>query len=271
MNKDKALQKIIIIKDDKNLIEKLIEIVRSVREIILNGKKEITEKGYADFVTDADLKVQEAITKKLKEEYPSYLMIGEESGLKTVTDEPTFILDPIDGTTNFMYGLGLSAVSLGLSVCREIVAGIVYEPVRDEVFYAEKGKGAFLNKNRININPKKQLKDCLIAIGTAPYKRNDTAKRFDIFKRVFDASLDIRRLGSAAIDLCYTACGRLDGFFEENLKVWDYAAGMVIIKEAGGIVTGFDGAPQDLNAKGDIVAGNPQINSQLVKIIKDIK
>jgi myo-inositol-1(or 4)-monophosphatase len=243
------------------------ELVVSTKDILLRGAHEISEKGYADYVTDADIAVQNLITSKINEKYPDIAVVSEENQ-KQGLDNKCFILDPIDGTTNFKYGLGFFGVSLAYCVDQKIECGVVYEPYRDELFYAVNGKGAFLNGNRIMVNTQKQLKHCLISVGTSPYQRDNTHKRFSLFEKIFDSCIDIRRLGAASLDICYTACGRIDGFFEDGLHIWDYAAAMIILHEAGGKITDNMGNMIDLNnIKSDIVAGNSEINKQLINII----
>lgn len=249
------------------MIDVMIEAVKSVKSILDGGVHTTKSKGYADFVTDADIAVQEKITAVLQKNYPDCRMVSEENGLTEVTDLPTFILDPIDGTTNFSYKMGFSAVSLGYSENKKVISAVVFEPVRKEIFYAEENKGAYLNDKKIKVNGADKLKDCLIAIGTSPYERRGIEKRFQMFEKIFKNCLDIRRTGSAALDLCYTACGRLDGFLERGLKVWDFAAGMLIVKEAGGAVTDYKGNEAALNTHSDIVAGNININKELIRII----
>lgn len=259
------------------MIEFLIETVKSAKSVITQSACNIREKVFGNYVTSADLDAQELITQKLRQRYPFCRIIAEENtndyeGLDDKIERSdkkiTFILDPLDGTTNYKFGLNIFAVSLGCLIDEELIYGVVYIPEQDELFWAEKGKGAYLNGKRIEVNQKNQLKDCLIAVGTSPYDRKDSQKRFLLFDKIFKASCDIRRLGSAAIDLCYVACGRVDGYLEAGLRIWDYAAGMLIVQEAGGVVTDFKGKEIDLiKMQGDIVAANLEINKSLIGLM----
>lgn len=251
-------------------ISEIVNIVKETRPIIFKHDIRVKEKGFADFVTEVDTGVQEFIKRRLGEKYPDIQFFGEEGEREKIDfSRPVWILDPIDGTTNLIYGMGLSAVSLALYDKDGGSMGVVYNPFHDEIFTAERGKGAYFNGRKICVSKAQSLSESLIGIGTTPYEKELADENFRIFLDVYKRSLDIRRTGSAAIDLCYTACGRLDGYFERNLKPWDYAAGALILKEAGGCVTDFDGNEPDIKGKCCIVATNGKIHEELLGIINE--
>lgn len=247
-------------------VKDVIGLVKETRAII-NEKRSCmhaSEKGFADFVTEVDMGVQAYLKARLAEKYPEIQFVGEE-GEKTAVDysRPVWILDPIDGTTNLIYDFAMSAVSLALYDKNGGVIGIVYNPFHEELFWAKRGKGAYFNGRKISVSASKTIHDSLIGIGTAPYEKELAEENFKIFLRIYKKALDIRRTGSAAIDLCYTACGRLDGYFERNLKPWDYGAGAVILKEAGGEITDFDGKEPDISKNCCVIASNGYIHEEL--------
>ena len=226
---------------DYSIIE---SIVCNAGEIMKSGisSTDIYIKGRADFVTQKDLEVQNYIFTELNKLYPHIGFIGEEEG-KNISNESgmQWILDPIDGTTNYIYGYNMSAISLALKDKNKIVFGIVYNPFTNELFKAIRGEGAYLNDTPIKVAGTNALANALVAVGTSPYYKNLSVEVFDKIRRIFEESLDIRRSGSAALDLVYVASGRQDAYFEYNLKPWDYAAGCLILEEAGGMVTDTDG------------------------------
>lgn len=234
-----------------------------MKDYFLNSEnaKKITEKGMADYVTEVDFTVQSILCGKLQEAYPEIQFMGEEKDNSDIDiAKPFWILDPVDGTTNLIHGFQHSAVSLALCEGGKLVMGVIYQPYTGELFHAELGKGAFLNGRPIHVSGAESMGDSLVSIGTSPYRHDLADQNFDLFKRIFLDSQDIRRIGSAAIELAYVACGRSDAFFERNLKPWDYAAGVVLIREAGGSTTAFDGGDVALDRPCDIVAGNGVIN-----------
>jgi myo-inositol-1(or 4)-monophosphatase len=250
-------------------INELIDLVKSVRPVITDNKLrgEVTEKGRADFVTGADTAVQSRLCAELSKKYPDIQFMGEE-GEKSNIDfsGSVWILDPVDGTTNLIHDYQMSAVSLGLVENGEPVLGIIYNPFTEELFYAQKGKGAYLNGNKISVSSEKTLTNALIAFGTSPYNKEMADVNFNMIKETYLRSGDIRRSGSAALDLAYTACGRIDGFFERNLKPWDYCAGICIVNEAGGMVTDMHCGSVAFDKNSDILATNGKIHSELAEI-----
>ncbi len=246
--------------------DRVIALVKEMKAIFLDSEnsRKITKKGLADYVTEVDFTVQSVLCGKLKEAYPEIQLMGEEKDNSDIDITKSFwILDPVDGTTNLIHGFQHSAISLALCERGKLVMGIIYQPYTDELFYGETGKGASLNGDSIHVSSAKTMGDSLISIGTSPYHHDLADKNFEIFKKVFQDSQDIRRIGSAAIELAYVACGRSDAYFECGLKPWDYAAGVVLVREAGGNVTAFDGSEVALNRPCDIVAGNGVINELL--------
>ena len=189
-------------------------------------KLQVSIKGPNDFVSNADLKAEKIIIEELKKARPYYSIISEEDGSEMNKDKNnTWIIDPIDGTTNFLHGVPHFAISIALRFGDEIVSGLIYDPIKNEMFYAEKDNGAFFNNQRIRVSKKKELTSCLFATG-------------GISK--IDIDLPLRKSGSAALDIAYVAAGRYDGYFQNDLRLWDIAAGIIIIKEAGGIINEID-------------------------------
>ncbi len=224
-------------------MQKLTEIVREVKPFLFDKEEasHITAKGAKDYVTQVDLHVQEYMKRRLAEEWPEIQFMGEEGDNSSLDLEGAFwILDPVDGTTNLIHDYRCSAVSLGLCDHGEIICGVIYQPYTEEVFYAQKGEGAYLNGKQIHVTDVDTIGESLIAIGTTPYEREYAARNFALFQKIYMDCQDLRRSGSAAIDLAYVACGRHEAFFEMNLKPWDFAAGIIIIEEAGGSVTDFE-------------------------------
>ena len=233
----------------------------------VNKQKTIEHKeGFNNIVTNIDKKCEQIIIKEIKEKFPLHSILAEESGQYNKKGEIQWIIDPIDGTTNYAHGLPIFCTSIAVSFEEKIQLAAVYDPNRKELFFSEKGKGAFLNNKRINVSKTKKLKNSLIATGFA-YRISNKNKNINNFKVILDKSQALRRPGSAAIDLCYVACGRFDGFFEEGLSAWDTAAGQLIVKEAGGTVTMLKGEKFDIFKK-EILATNNIIHKEMSKFLK---
>jgi myo-inositol-1(or 4)-monophosphatase len=210
-------------------------------------KLQVSKKGHQDFVTNADIKAEKIIIEELKKARPNYSIISEENGVEKNKDHSNFwIIDPIDGTTNFLHGVPHFAISIALQSNNEIVCGLIYDPIKDELFYAEKNHGAYFNNQRIRVSRKRDIDECLFAVGKGKY----------------NPDLIYRRSGSAALDLAYVASGRFDGYFQNNLNLWDVAAGIIIVKEAGGIVNEIDLA-NIKNVK--VSASSVEINAKLIE------
>ena len=207
-------------------------------------KLQVSNKGPSDFVTNADLKAEKIIIEELKRAKPNYSILSEEKGIEKNKDNKTWIIDPIDGTINFLHGIPHFAISIALKDGNEIIAGLIYDPIKDEMFYAEKNNGAFFNNQRIRVSKKNNISECLFV----------TSGEIE-----FNYDLPFRKSGSAALDLAYVAAGRYDGYFQKKLKIWDIAAGIIILKEAGGLINEIDiSNTKDIN----IIASNTDINAK---------
>ena len=210
---------------------------------------QVSKKGPKDFVTNADIKAEKIIIEELKKARPNYSIISEENGVEKNKDETNFwIIDPIDGTTNFLHGVPHFAISIALQSNNEMVCGLIYDPIKDELFYAEKNHGAYFNNQRIRVAKKRNIDECLFAVGKGKY----------------NPDLIYRRSGSAALDLAYVASGRFDGYFQNNLNLWDIAAGIIIVKEAGGIINEIDLSSLK-NIK--VLASSAEINTKYIEKI----
>ena len=215
-------------------------------------KLQVSTKGPTDFVSNADLKAEKIIIEELKKARPFYSILSEEDGSEINKDKNNvWIIDPIDGTTNFLHGIPHFAISIALKSNDEIVSGLIYDPIKDEMFYAEKENGAFFNNQRIRVSKKRELNKCLFATGGS-------------FKDQID--LPSRKSGSAALDIAYVAAGRYDGYFQNNLNLWDIAAGIIILKEAGGMINEID---LSQNNKIKIKASSEAINNKMLEKLKN--
>lgn len=221
-------------------------------------------KGINNLVTEADRKSEHFIVKKIQKKYPGHAIFSEECGYKEAEklsdDEIRWIIDPLDGTTNFAHSFPIFAVSIGIEKNGELIGGIVYVPMLDELFYAGKYYGAYLNKKKISVSNAENLRTALLATGFPPEHREIN---LPFFEKFLFKSQAMRRTGSAATDLCYVACGRLDGFWEFGLHEWDVAAGAMIVMEAGGRVTNIDGSRFNMRA-GQILATNGKIHEEML-------
>jgi len=228
---------------------------------------QVSLKGPANFVTNADRRAEEIIHRELSKARPAYGFLMEERGrIAGSDDKNTWIVDPLDGTTNFMHGIPLFAISIAL--VREGVpfAGIVFHPTSDELFMAERGRGAYVNDRRLRVAARRDLAECVICCGIPHRGRGDTARFRAELGAVQDQVAGVRRTGAAALDLAWVAAGRYDGFWERGLSPWDIAAGLVILREAGGFATDLNGAEEVLD-KDTIVAGNEHVHAALRKVL----
>jgi myo-inositol-1(or 4)-monophosphatase len=229
---------------------------------------QVSLKGPANFVSAADHRAEQILHEELMTARPGYSFLGEEGGKREGSDKThTWIVDPLDGTTNFLHGIPQFAISIGLERAGTIVAGLVYNPITEEMFVAERGKGAFLNDRRLRVAGRQRLADAVIACGLPHMGRGDLA----LFRREFAAVQDkvagLRRFGAAALDLAYVAAGRFDAYWERDLSPWDMAAGLLLVREAGGFVS--DLAGQDaIFARRQIVAGNETMHRELLRLLK---
>jgi myo-inositol-1(or 4)-monophosphatase len=229
---------------------------------------QVSKKGPGDFVTSADLKAEQTLFEILTEARPGYGFLGEERGLVEGTDKThTWIVDPIDGTSNFMHAMPHFAVNIALRRDGKIVAGVTYNPIQNELFWAEHGKGAFLNDTRIRATGRNRLEDALIGMGAPFVGRPGHAQYFKELHQLTQRVAGVRRLGSAALDMAWVAAGRYDGYWERNLNPWDVGAGIIIIEEAGGMVTAVDpdGDPQSGQS---ICAANVDLHPQLLERLR---
>ena len=230
-------------------------------------KLTVEQKAPNDYVSEVDRAAEAAIIEVLKTAYPQHSILAEESGESKTESDYLWIIDPLDGTTNFLHGFPQYCVSIALSVKGVVSQGVIYDPTRNELFTASKGGGAFLNDRRIRVSKRIHLQDCLIGTGFPTREMRNFDRYLAMFKDLTPKCAGIRRPGAAALDLAYVACGRYDGFWEMGLSAWDMAAGALMIKEAGGLVTDFAGNDDYLNA-GTIVASTPKAFPALLQIVQ---
>jgi myo-inositol-1(or 4)-monophosphatase len=231
-------------------------------------KLQVSLKGPANFVSSADRRAEETLYQELSKARPGYGFLGEEGGSREGADKShRWIVDPLDGTTNFLHGIPQFAISIALEREGAVVAGLIYNPANDEMFIAEKGKGAFLNEQRIRVAGRKRLSESVIACGLPHHGRGDLALGQRETGAMQYEVAGLRRFGAAALDLAWVAAGRLDGYWERNIKPWDIAAGLILLREAGGFVSDCDGG-DDMFGKGQIVAGNDAIHKELLRVLK---
>ena len=228
---------------------------------------QVSRKGPSDFVTSADIKAEKTIFEELSKARPGYGFVMEERGVVEGTDKTNrWLVDPLDGTTNFLHAIPHFAISISLEREGVLVAGVVYNVVRDELFWAEKGAGAYLNDRRLRVAGRSDMRDALFATGTPFNGKPGHAKALGEIERVIAKTAGIRRFGSAALDLAYVAAGRFDGYWERGLNAWDIAAGAVLVREAGGIVTEIDG--EDFMKTGAVLASNQALAPQLQQTVR---
>lgn len=226
----------------------------------------VTEKGRNDFVSEVDRMAEQEIIEILQNAYPNYAVLAEESGYQEGQDF-CWIIDPLDGTTNFLHGFPQYAISIALVHRNQIEIAVIFDPIRNELFTASRGGGAHLNNRRMRVSQVAQLKGALIGTGF-PFRDMSTFQHYiKMFEAVVPQAAGVRRAGAAVLDLAYVAAGRFDGFWESGLKPWDMAAGVLLIKEAGGIITDYQGGDKFLES-GQLVAGNPKIYKSLFDLIK---
>lgn len=252
----------------------MLEFIKSIAgqagDIIKAGyqrqKNQVSHKGNIDLVTDIDLKSEDFLVKAIKDKYPSHSIITEEKDNLITESNHRWVIDPLDGTTNFSHHYPFCAVSIALEIDNRVEYAVVYNPIFSELFWSQRGKGAFLNGKKINVSQTVKISNSLVATGF-PY---DRWEKGDIYIKEFLAFMKrtqgVRRAGAAAIDLCYTAAGRLDGFFERKLKPWDMAAGSLILAEAGGKISRYDGSDWHYNDD-TIVASNQKIHNKMIDIL----
>jgi myo-inositol-1(or 4)-monophosphatase len=229
---------------------------------------QVSLKGPANFVTAADRRAEEILYEELTRARPGYGFIGEEGGTREGADKTnTWIVDPLDGTTNFLHGIPQFAISIALEREGVLTAAVIYNPASDELYIAERGKGAFLNDQRLRVAARRRLEDCVVACGLPHIGRGDLELARRELAGMMSRVAGLRRFGAASLDLAYVAAGRLDGYWERNLSPWDMAAGILLVREAGGTATGLTG-DDDALTTGHVVCGNETIHAALLKILK---
>ena len=229
---------------------------------------QVSLKGPGDFVTASDKKVEKILIDELQKARPNYSILSEEIGKINNDESFKWIIDPIDGTANFLHGIPHFAISIGLEHDGEIICGIIYDPIKDEMFVAEKGNGSYLNNQRIRVSSRSKLENCIIFTGGPKIG----VKNRELFLKEYNnvsskVPTSIRKLGSASLDMAYVAAGRCDGFWQRNLNYWDIAAGIILVIEAGGFVTDFDGENKYIQNK-SILVTNSKINKEMIEILK---
>ncbi|MCC7431044.1 inositol monophosphatase [bacterium] len=263
---------------EKHLVEKIrevcVEASLSAGEVIREsyGKvKQIDFKGEIDIVTEVDKASEKIIVEKIRDNFPNHSILAEESGLFEQKSSVKWIIDPLDGTTNFSHGYKCFCVSIAVEIDGEIVVGAVYNPMADELFTAKKFEGAFLNGEKISVSKTLKTKQSLLCTGFS-YNFNDKifSENIEMFKKFSNLCQAVRRDGSAALDLCYVACGRFDGFWEADLKPWDLAAGSLIVSEAGGKLSDYSGNTFSAYGK-EILAGNPIIFLEMLEVLSNFR
>jgi myo-inositol-1(or 4)-monophosphatase len=226
-------------------------------------------KGDFDLVTEADRASEKLVVDRLRSHFPQHSIVAEEGGGHESASEYRWYVDPLDGTTNFAHSFPIFNVTLGLERAGEMIAGVIYDPLRQEMFSAERGAGAYLNNRRIRVSACRRLEDSLASTGFPSRKRHLNVN-IHFYHQMAMASHGVRRTGSAAIDLAYVACGRLDAFWEFGLKPWDMAAGTLIVREAGGMTTDMRGAPHNVNTSPDLLADNGGLHEPILELFGEI-
>jgi len=230
-------------------------------------KLQVSVKGPGDFVSNSDKNVEKIIISELQKARPDYSILSEEIGEIKKSKEFKWIIDPIDGTSNFLHGIPHFAISIGLEQNNEIISGIIFDPIKNEMFTAEKGNGSYLNNQRMRVSARSKLEDCIIFTGGPKNQTKDKDLALEEYKKFSSkVYIPIRKMGSAALDMAYVAAGRSDGFWHRNLNYWDIAAGIIIVKEAGGFVTDFKGNNKYVENK-TILAANSKINEEMVEFL----
>ena len=250
----------------------MVKACRKASKILIRDFGEIENlqvslKGPGNFVTASDIKVEKILVEELQKARPTYSILSEEIGEINNDESFKWIIDPIDGTSNFLHGIPHFAISIGLEHDKEIICGIIYDPIKDEMFTAEKGNGAYVNNKRMRVSSRSKLKDCIIFTGGPRQNPKDKELFFVEYKNFSSiVKTPIRKMGSASLDIAYVAAGRCDGFWQRNLNYWDYAAGIILVKESGGFVTDFNGENRYIENK-TILVTNSKIDKEMIEVL----
>ena len=250
----------------------MVKVCRKAAKILIRDFGEIENlqvslKGPGNFVTASDIKVEKILVEELQKARPTYSILSEEIGEINNDESFKWIIDPIDGTSNFLHGIPHFAISIGLERDKEIICGIIYDPIKDEMFTAEKGNGAYVNNKRMRVSSRSKLKDCIIFTGGPRQNPKDKELFFVEYKNFSSiVKTPIRKMGSASLDIAYVAAGRCDGFWQRNLNYWDYAAGIILVKESGGFVTDFNGENRYIENK-TILVTNSKIDKEMIEVL----
>ena len=250
----------------------MVKVCRKAAKILIRDFGEIENlqvslKGPGNFVTASDIKVEKILVEELQKARPTYSILSEEIGEINNDESFKWIIDPIDGTSNFLHGIPHFAISIGLEHDKEIICGIIYDPIKDEMFVAEKGNGAYVNNKRMRVSSRSKLKDCIIFTGGPRQNPKDKELFFVEYKNFSSiVKTPIRKMGSASLDMAYVAAGRCDGFWQRNLNYWDYAAGIILVKESGGFVTDFNGKNRYIENK-TILVTNSKIDKEMIEVL----
>lgn len=260
----------------KPVVNVMVKAARAAGNVLLRNMNRldainVVEKDRLDYASEVDEQAEQAVIKELRRAYPDAAFLGEESGLKG-KGNAVFVIDPLDGTSNYLHGFPHWCVSIALVENGDVQHGVVFDPLRNELFTASKGSGAVLNDKRIRVAERKDLNGAMLATGFPPRERERAPAQLECVRELLRSAEDIRRTGSAALDLAFVACGRSDGYFEAGVKPWDIAAGVLLVREAGGRVCDFRGAQTGpLDARGihgrQLVAGNQKLSTELQKVI----
>jgi myo-inositol-1(or 4)-monophosphatase len=253
-------------------LETAVDIAREAGALLANyfeRRVAFELKGEFDLVTEADRASEKLVVERLRSHFPQHSIVAEEGGGHESASEYRWYVDPLDGTTNFAHSFPMFNVTLGLERAGQMIAGVVYDPVRQEMFSAELGGGAYLNNRRIHVSACKRLEDSLSSTGFPSRKRHQNIN-IHFYHQMAMASHGVRRTGSAALDLAYVSCGRLDAFWEFGLKPWDMAAGTLLVREAGGAVSDMKGAPHNVNSSEDLLADNGTIHQAVLELFGEV-
>jgi len=251
----------------------MIKACRKAAKILIRDfgeleKLQVSVKGPGDFVTMSDKKVEKILIEELGKARPNYSILSEEIGEIKNDEAFKWIIDPIDGTSNFLHGVPHFGISIGLEQNKEIICGIIFDPIKDEIFVAEKGKGSYLNNQRMRVSARSKLEDCIIFTGGPRRQSKERDLAIEEYKKFSSKVLiPIRKMGSASLDMAYVAAGRCDGFWQRNLNYWDIAAGIILVKEAGGFVTDFSGNDEYIKNE-TILVTNSLINEEMIEVLK---